>query len=110
MKNYYVYIMSNKHNTSLYIGVTNNLYRRVIEHKNKTIKGFSSKYNLDKLVYFETTDNIENALNREKPLKNWHSEWKSNLIKSVNPTFKDLSDEIGLCHSELGSESPTEHS
>ena len=110
MKSYYVYIMSNKHNTSLYIGVTNNLYRRVIEHKNKTIKGFSSKYNLDKLVYFETTDNIENALNREKQLKNWHSEWKSNLIKSVNPTFKDLSDEIGLCHSEFISESPTEHS
>ncbi len=97
--------MSNKYNTSLYVGVTNNLYRRVIEHKNKKVKGFTSKYNLNKLVYFEMTDNINDALTREKQIKNWHSEWKSNLIKSKNPTFIDLSEEIGLCHSELGSES-----
>ena len=91
-----VYIMTNYLNTTFYIGVTNNLIRRVIEHKEKVNKGFTSKYNLNKLVYFELSDSIENALNREKQLKNWKREWKIDLIKAVNPSFKDLSSEIGI--------------
>ena len=89
-KNYFVYILTNKSNTTFYIGVTNNLQRRVSEHKNKIIKGFSSIYNTNKLVYFEETNSIESAIAREKQLKRWHREWKINLIKENNPTFQDL--------------------
>lgn len=71
-KSFYIYILTNKTNNVLYIGVTNNLARRIFEHKNKLIEGFSKKYNLTKLVYFEQTDNIESAIKREKQLKNWH--------------------------------------
>lgn len=91
-----VYIMTNYKNTTFYIGVTNNLLRRVMEHKAKLNKGFSSKYNTTKLVYFELTSSIEDALNREKQLKNWHRDWKINLIKSSNPDFENLSYTIGL--------------
>jgi len=90
-KTYAVYIMTNYSETSLYIGVTSNLPKRVWEHKNKAVEGFTEKYNVDKLVYFETTDSIESAIKREKQLKNWHREWKINLIKEMNPEFKDLS-------------------
>ena len=90
-KNYAVYIMTNYSETSLYIGVTNNLQKRVWEHKNKIFKGFTEKYNLDKLVYYELTDSVETAINREKQLKHWHRQWKINLIKENNPDFKDLS-------------------
>ena len=90
MKNYYVYILTNKSKT-LYIGVTNNLDRRIYEHKNKLIDGFTKKYNLDRLVYFEVFNNIEDALRREKQLKNWHRQWKMNLVESVNQEWKDLS-------------------
>ena len=86
-----VYIMTNYSKTSLYIGVTSNLQKRVWEHKNKVVEGFTSKYNVDKLVYFELTDSIESAINREKQLKRWHRDWKINLIKEMNPEFKDLS-------------------
>ena len=88
--------MTNKYNTVFYIGVTNNLCRRIQEHKTKSNKGFTEKYNINKLVYYEITNSIENALNREKQLKNWHSDWKSNLIKTINPNFNDLSSDIGL--------------
>ena len=91
-----VYIMTNYLNSTFYIGVTNNLYRRVKEHKDKYNKGFTSKYNLCKLVYFEISDSIEVAILREKQLKNWKRQWKIDLIKSINPSFKDLSSEIGL--------------
>lgn len=90
-KQYYVYILTNLNNTTLYIGVTNDLKRRLYEHKNKLIEGFTSKYNLDKLVYFEITESIESAINREKQLKRWHRDWKINLIKEGNPDFYDLS-------------------
>lgn len=90
MKLYFVYILTNITNKVLYIGVTNDLQRRIFEHKNKLIKGFTEKYNLTKLVYFEMFNNIEDAIAAEKKLKNWHREWKLNLIKSVNPNFKDL--------------------
>ena len=90
---YYIYIMASKSGT-LYIGVTNDLVRRVYEHKYNLIDGFTKKYNVNKLVYFEQTENVMSALNREKQLKNWHRDWKINLIKSVNPKWRDLSDEI----------------
>ena len=90
-KTYTIYIMTNYSETSLYIGVTSNLPKRVWEHKNKVVEGFTEKYNVDKLVYYETTDSIETAIKREKQLKNWHREWKINLIKEMNQEFKDLS-------------------
>jgi len=89
-KQYYVYILTNKTNKVLYIGVTNNLVRRMLEHKNKLVDGFSKRYNLDKLVYYEITNDIHSALEREKQLKNWHREWKINLINGFNPAWTDL--------------------
>jgi putative endonuclease len=75
----------------MYIGVTNNLERRLSEHKNKLLEGFSKKYNLNKLVYFEWTDNIESAIGREKEIKKWRREKKNRLVESTNPEWKDLS-------------------
>lgn len=72
---------------TIYIGVTSNLINRVFEHKNKFVDGFSKKYELDKLLYFEIFDSIEDALKREKQLKNWRRQWKLNLIKTKNPNF-----------------------
>jgi putative endonuclease len=82
--------MTNNSKT-LYIGVTDDLMRRVSEHKNKMIEGFTKKYNLTKLVYYETFNNVEESIHREKQLKNWHREWKINLIESMNKEWKDLS-------------------
>ena len=90
-KTYAVYIMTNYSQTSFYIGVTGNLQKRVWEHKNKFVEGFTKKYNIDRLVYYELTDSVETALNREKQLKRWHRDWKINLIKEMNPEFEDLS-------------------
>lgn len=89
----YIYILSNKNNTVLYIGVTNELSRRVSEHKSGLIKGFSKQYNLTKLIYLEEYPSIEEAIAREKQLKNWHREWKFNLIKEKNPNLIDLATE-----------------
>lgn len=97
--------MTNYLNTTLYIGVTNNLLRRIYEHKTKHNEGFTSKYNLNKLVYFELTESIEDALNREKQLKNWKREWKLALINESNPEFKDLSEDIGLTKELIDPES-----
>ncbi|MDI6757443.1 MAG: GIY-YIG nuclease family protein [Endomicrobiia bacterium] len=88
---YFVYILTNKSNRVLYIGVTNNLARRMYEHKNKLVKGFTQKYNLIKLVYYEVADDITFAIKREKQLKNWHRDWKIKLITDSNPDWKDLS-------------------
>ena len=85
-----VYILTNINNTTFYIGVTSNLSKRIWEHKNKFVDGFTKKYNVDKLVYYELTGNIETAINREKQLKNWHRDWKIKLIKKINPNFDDL--------------------
>lgn len=93
MKNYYVYIITNFTNSTLYVGVTNNLERRLYEHKNKLIDGFSKRYNLNKLVYYEETTSIETAIEREKQLKSWKRDKKETLIKNMNPTWKDLSEE-----------------
>ena len=67
------------------------MQKRVWEHKNKVVDGFTKKYNVDRLVYYELTDSVDTALNREKQLKRWHREWKINLIKEMNPEFNDLS-------------------
>jgi putative endonuclease len=75
-RQYYVYILTNRNDNVLYIGVTNNLERRVFEHKNKLVKGFTERYNLTKLVYYEVTNDIHSALGREKQLKNWHRDWR----------------------------------
>ena len=93
---YAVYIMTNYTNSTLYIGVTNNLLRRIQEHKTKYNKGFTEKYNIKKLVYYEITDSIESAIIREKQLKNWKRSWKIDLISEQNPEFIDLSESIGL--------------
>ncbi len=95
MKQFYVYIMTNKSKT-LYVGVTNNLQRRVYEHKNKMIKGFTSKYNITKVVYFEVFNDIKSAIKREKQIKGWLREKKVDLIKSMNPEWNDLSEEWGF--------------
>lgn len=91
MNEYFVYIFTNKSNKVLYIGVTNNLERRMYEHKNKMINGFTKKYNLTKLVYFQETSDVRSAIEREKQLKNWHRDWKIKLITDFNPEWKDLS-------------------
>ncbi len=87
---YYVYIITNKKDGVLYIGVTNDLERRMFEHKNKLVKSFSSKYNLDKLVYFEQYSSVNEAIKREKQLKKWNRQWKIDLIKKDNPNWNDL--------------------
>ena len=91
MNQYFVYILTNKSNKVLYIGVTNNLERRMYEHRNKMIDGFTKKYSLTKLVYFEETSDVRNAIEREKQLKNWHRDWKIKLVDNFNPEWKDLS-------------------
>lgn len=93
-KLYCVYIMTNKHNTTLYTGVTNNLYRRVSQHKSKKGGMFTRKYNLTKLVYFEVTGDISSAILREKQIKAGSRKTKIDLINSINPDWKDLFDEI----------------
>ncbi|OGE14612.1 hypothetical protein A3F00_04325 [Candidatus Daviesbacteria bacterium RIFCSPHIGHO2_12_FULL_37_11] len=90
MRQSYIYIITNKVNTVFYTGVTNNLIKRVYQHRNKLGDGFTSKYNIDKLVYYEIFEDIEEAIKREKQIKNWHREWKLNLIKKSNPDFRDM--------------------
>jgi len=92
MKYYYVYIMTNKSRT-LYTGVTNDLERRVGEHKSKTIPGFTSKYNITKLVYYEDSIDITVAIAREKQIKGWLRVKKIALIEAMNPEWRDLSDD-----------------
>ena len=90
----YVYIMTNKKNGTLYVGVTSNLIRRVYEHKNKLIEGFTSKYDLTKLVYYEVWSGQQEAIQREKSLKHYGRQWKLNLINEFNPTWEDLYDSL----------------
>lgn len=94
LKDFYVYILTNKTNTVLYIGMTINLVKSVYEHKNHVVKVFTDKYNTDKLVYFEVLSSAEDAIIREKQIKNWHRDWKLNKIKKTNPQFKDIYKEI----------------
>ena len=87
---YYVYILANKTNSTLYIGATNDIYRRANEHNEKVVDSFTKRYNVNKLVYIEEYSSVEDALNREKQLKKWRREKKDALINSINPQWKDL--------------------
>jgi putative endonuclease len=90
-KTYYLYILTNYTNTVFYIGVTNDLKRRIYEHRNKLVDGFSREYNLKKLVYFDSNNDINSVILREKQMKKWKRAWKINLIRENNPSFQDLS-------------------
>ncbi len=92
MKQGYVYMMTNKNRTTLYVGITSNIERRVLEHKSGKGSEFTKRYNLYDLMYFETIPLIVDAISREKQLKNWHRDWKWNLIKVKNPDLKDLAE------------------
>jgi putative endonuclease len=93
-KQYSVYMMTNKWNKVLYTGVTNDLKRRVYEHKNKLIKGFAERYNIDKLVYYETVESIESAIIREKQIKGGSRNDKIQLVNTVNNEWRDLYDKL----------------
>jgi len=92
--NYYVYILASKPYGTLYIGVTNDLIRRVWEHKNGAVEGFTKKYAVHRPVYYEQTGSIESVITREKQFKKWYRLWKLELIEKMNPGWKDLYDEI----------------
>ncbi len=94
MRNYYVYILASKRNGTLYIGVTNDLVRRIYEHKQGFVPGFTKEHNVKILVHYESTENVDAAISREKVLKKWNREWKLNLIEKDNPEWKDLSLEL----------------
>ena len=87
---YFVYIMASQRHGTLYVGVTNNLIRRVYEHREKITPGFTSKYNVNRLVWFDQTDNIEAAIQHEKRLKHWQRAWKIEMIEKANPQWEDL--------------------
>jgi putative endonuclease len=89
-RHYYVYILANRIGGTLYIGIANDLVRRVFEHKSKLVEGFTKKYDVVKLVYFEQFDDPENAIKREKRLKKWKRTWKIRLIEEHNPNWEDL--------------------
>ena len=94
MKNYYVYILASKKNGTLYIGVTSSLIQRVWQHKNKIVKGFTNKYNVQQLVYYEVHEDPQEAILREKRLKKWKRAWKIELIETMNPKWTDLYETI----------------
>lgn len=93
-KYYYVYILASKKNGTLYIGVTSNLIKRVTEHKDGRLEGFTKKYNVKKLVYYDSCTDVYAAIKREKNLKKWNREWKINLIEKDNPEWVDLYDSL----------------
>ena len=92
MKNYYTYILTNWNNTVMYIGITNNLERRILEHKHGLIKGYTKKYNVHKLVYYEYTTDVRVAIEREKQLKGWKRSKKNELVEKSNPYWEDISE------------------
>lgn len=94
MKSFFVYIMASKKDGVLYVGFTSNLQKRIWEHKNGVVDGFTKKYFVHRLVYFEQTENVISAIEREKRLKKWNRAWKIRLIEENNPTWQDLSDEL----------------
>jgi putative endonuclease len=91
---YFVYLMASRKHGTLYLGVTNDLVRRVYEHKNKLVAGFTARYDVDRLVWFETYDDPTSAIAREKDIKKWRREWKIRLIEEDNPDWLDLYDRI----------------
>lgn len=94
MSRNYVYILASNKNGTLYIGVTSNIKKRIWEHKNKLVEGFTKKHKVDRLVYFEETSDIKSAILREKQMKKWNRAWKIRLIEKNDPKWKDLYDEI----------------
>ncbi|MDD5677729.1 MAG: GIY-YIG nuclease family protein [Kiritimatiellae bacterium] len=94
MRSYYVYILASKRNGTLYIGITNSLIRRVYEHKNGLIKGFTKKYKVHNLVFYERFDDVKSAIRYEKQLKKWNRKWKIELIEKDNPEWKDLYEDL----------------
>lgn len=94
MKSYFVYILASKKDGVLYVGVTSNLSKRTWEHRSGAVEGFTSKYHIHKLVYYEQTENVLSALEREKQLKKWRREKKTFLIEKENPEWKDLYDTL----------------
>jgi putative endonuclease len=96
MKNFYVYIMASRKDGALYIGVTNDLIRRIYEHRNDLAEGFTKRYRVHKLVYYEDTENTCSAIAREKSLKIWNRAWKIRLIQKNNPDWKDLYDNLAI--------------
>jgi len=90
MKSYYIYILANKRNGTIYTGVTSDLIKRIYEHKNDLVEGFTKKYKVHELVYFEETNDVESAIKREKQIKAWKRSWKLELIEKENPSWKDL--------------------
>jgi putative endonuclease len=93
-KEYYIYLLTNKHNNVLYTGVTSDLIRRIYEHKNKIQKGFTKKYNVDRLLYYEIYNDIADAITREKQIKGWTRKKKNELIDQFNPKWQDLYEDI----------------
>ncbi|MFC1569188.1 GIY-YIG nuclease family protein [bacterium] len=93
MKNYYVYILTNWNNTVMYVGMTSSLEHRLHQHKQKMVDGFTKKYNVNKLVYYEHTNDVMAAIEREKEIKRWRRKKKNKLVESMNPEWRDLSDE-----------------
>ena len=95
-KTYYVYILASKRNGTLYIGVTNDLERRLYEHKNNLVDGFTKRYSVHNLVYYEDVNDVNAALQREKQLKRWTRKWKVELIEKINPEWRDLAEDFIL--------------
>ncbi|HYA39005.1 MAG TPA: GIY-YIG nuclease family protein [Candidatus Methylomirabilis sp.] len=93
-KTFCVYVVTNRRNGALYIGVTSDLRRRIWQHKQKEVAGFSAKYGTDKLVYYETCESVDSAIRREKQMKKWNRRWKLELIESMNPEWGDLYEKI----------------
>jgi putative endonuclease len=87
---YYIYILASKKKGTLYVGVTSDIIKRIYEHKNDLVEGFTQRYTIHKLVYFEATESIESTIMREKQLKKWNRAWKINLIEKTNPAWNDL--------------------
>ena len=94
MKNFYVYILSSKRNGTLYTGITSNLLKRVYEHKHELVEGFTKKYNVHNLVWYELHESAESAIMREKQIKKWKRDWKLKLIEKENPGWIDLYEKI----------------
>ena len=103
MNTYYDYILASGKNGNLYNGVTNNLIKRVAQHKRKEVKGFAEKYEVNKLVWYEQTNDIRIAIKREKQIKKWNRKWKIRLIEKENPEWNDLFSEIGVMEDMLDS-------
>ena len=93
MKTYHIYLITNKNNKVLYTGITSNLERRIYEHKNKLVEGFTKTYNCTKLVHLEECNNVTDAIAREKQIKGWKRDRKNELVESINPEWNDLSED-----------------